>query len=304
MKRPALDLKAAQVATLTRSQRERRLDALIADARRIYDEAVRIHVTDYRDRLGHGRELAATVVLFSGGNDSTVLAHLFRGVATHAGHANTGIGIEATRQFVRDTCTSWGLPLLERHPPAGSTYRDLVLGHGFPGPGQHWKMYQRLKLRALEQIQRVLFLAGRRRAESARRDGRQIPEHERRRSNVWVSPLVHWTALDMNTYRLRNPDCPRSQVADLIHMSGECLCGSFAKTGELAEIGDWFPAVRAEVEQLQRDADAAGITWPRNRWGWGALGPVADLSPDQLALWQDPPVGPMCSSCAPLEVAA
>lgn len=287
---------ALEVARLTRTEREKRLDELVADAWRIYHEAVRLHVAEYRDGKGKPRELAAVFALFSGGNDSTILTHLFRHTVTHVVHANTGIGVEATRQYVRDTCADWKLPLLERHPPGGCTYRELVLDRGFPGPGQHWKMYQRLKLRALEQAQRevvthpwrqrVVFLAGRRRAESARRNARSIPEYERRRSNIWVSPLVHWTSLDMNTYRLRFPDCPRNPVSDALHMSGECLCGSFAKRDELDEVGFWYPEVRAQVEALEREADAAGVPPPRNRWGWGAY---ARERPSRS--------GPMCSSC-------
>ena len=125
----------------------------------------------------------------SGGNDSTVLAHLFRPEATHAAHANTTIGIAQTRDFVRSTCEEWGLPLIERTPPRESDhYRALVLDQGFPGPGHHFKMFQRLKERALRSIQkdlggnprtrRVVFLAGRRRSESQRRAN--VPAMERR----------------------------------------------------------------------------------------------------------------------------
>jgi 3'-phosphoadenosine 5'-phosphosulfate sulfotransferase (PAPS reductase)/FAD synthetase len=144
------------------------LDDLISEANQILDDALVDHVT------AAGRSVAAICILFSGGNDSTVLAHMFKARADYAVHANTGIGVEQTREFVRATCTSWGLPLLEEHPPPGSTYRELVLDQGFPGPGMHWKMYQRLKERALRQVQRyvvtnsrkqrVIFLAGRRRS--------------------------------------------------------------------------------------------------------------------------------------------
>lgn len=278
--------------------RNRRLDTLMGDAYALLDRAVREEITEYRDGHGRSRDHVATAVLFSGGNDSTVLAHLFRQVATHAIHANTGIGVEATRQFVRDTCASWGLPLIEKHPPAGSTYREMVLADGFPGPAKHWKMYQRLKERALDAArrdlvtnrsrQRIVLLAGRRLTESKRRQSRQIPEVEGDGSAVWVSPLRNWSALDLNTYRLRFPDCPRNEVADMLHMSGECLCGAFAKPGELDELAMWPVASTAvaEIRDLERDAAAAGIPEPRCRWGWGA---ARDRSKARS--------GPMCSSC-------
>lgn len=266
-----------------------RLNRLISEAREIHVEARLRHIDP--DRV----TLAATAVLFSGGNDSTILAHLFREQATHAIHANTTIGIEQTRQFVRDTCAGWDLPLIENTPPPGSTYEDLVIERGFPGPAQHWKMYQRLKERALLQAKnqligrnyytkRVIFLAGRRKAESDRRA--DIPTIERKRSIIWVSPLVNWTALDMNTYRMRFPECPRNPVPDLIHMSGECLCGAFAKPGELDEIGYWFPEVAAHIHELEAKVRAAGVVGPQCRWGWGA---DRKLRPAKS--------GPLCTSC-------
>lgn len=258
------------IAALGAADRRRRVDALIEQSAQIVADALAHH-------LGT-KTLAARCILYSGGNDSTVLAHLFRRQATHAIHCNTTIGIEATRQFVRDTCAAWHLPLIEETAPV--PYRDLVLDQGFPGPGMHWKMYQRLKERPLRQArrrlvtrpsERVLFLAGRRRLESDRRA--DIPLHERDGSVIWASPIAMWSKLDLATYRLMHRESdpvPVNEVSDLIHMSGECLCGAFAKPDELDEIGYWFPNVRAEIETLQRDVTAAGHEDPLNRWGHGS----------------------------------
>jgi 3'-phosphoadenosine 5'-phosphosulfate sulfotransferase (PAPS reductase)/FAD synthetase len=273
---------------LLNPDRVERLHRLIDESRTILTEAVQTHVLD------DGRRLAATVVLFSGGNDSTALAHLFMDQADYAAHINTGIGIERTRQFVRDTCRGWGLPLIEESPPPGSTYEELVTAQGFPGPAHHFKMYQRLKERGLRNVrrqlvsnprrERVVFLAGRRRDESRRRQ--DIPTVEREGSVVWVSPLANWTALDLNTYRSIT-DVPRNEVADLIHMSGECLCGAFAKPGELDEIGFWFPEVKEQINELERKVAAAGHA--RCQWGWGAY---RDKTRSKA--------GPLCSSCVAL----
>lgn len=236
------------VASLTKPQRELRVTRLVEQAHQIVDKAW---------EQAEGRMRAAWCVLYSGGNDSTVLAHLMKNRADYAVHANTTIGVEATRQFVRDTCQQWGLPLLERSAP--KPYRDLVLeyipslGHprGFPGPAMHYLQFQRLKERALNQVrrelvsnprkERLMFIAGRRRAESQRRTN--IPLWEVDGSLIWASPLAMWTKLDMNTYRLMQQDVPVNEVSEKLHMSGECLCGSFAKPGELEEIRFWFPEV-------------------------------------------------------------
>lgn len=276
---------AADVAAMTGAQRHHRVVVLTARAEMIVDQALRQHLD--------GRELVGRCVLWSGGNDSNVLAHLCRDQATHVIHCNTGIGIEATRQHVRDHCAAWGLPLIEKHPPPGCTYRDIVLRWGFPGKGNHGPTYQRLKQRAMRQArrelvldgrrQRVLFLSGRRRDESARRAGRQnmpaIPLHAREYSVIWAAPLANWTALDLNTYRLIHGDVPVNDVTAKIHMSGECLCGSYAEVDEREEIRYWFPEVVSWIEDLEAEiADAPHIPQERKRWGWGDLARVNKLA--------------------------
>lgn len=270
------------VFRLTRRDREARVSHLVDQAHAIHEEGV---------ALAGDREVVGQCILFSGGNDSTVLAHLFRNKATHAVHANTGIGIEATRQFVRDVCADWGLPLIEKHPP--TSYRSLVLDQGFPGPAMHFKMYQRLKERALRQVradlvgngrtQRVVFIAGRRRAESARRS--DIPLHEVDGSVIWTSPLAMWTKPDMQTYRLMMGDVPVNRMSELVGMSGECLCGAFAKPGELEMIREHAPETAAEIDALEAEVRAAGWTEPYCKWGHGKGS--ADISK----------VGRMCTSC-------
>lgn len=284
-----------EVAGMTRPRREERVTALIAESRAILANAITEHVT------ADDKILAGIVILFSGGNDSTTLAHMFRSTATHAAHANTTIGIEKTREFVRDTCAVWHLPLLEFQPPRETDhYRALVLDQGFPGPAHHFKMYQRLKERALEQVrrelvtkrsERVVFVAGRRRTESARRAS--VVESERRGSTVWVSPLVNWTKADLNTYRLMFRDVPRNEASDLIHMSGECLCGSFAAPNEREEITYWFPSAFDQIADLEAlIAGRPDIADHRKTWGWGAdpLLRRRDRLPASKA-------GALCSSC-------
>lgn len=290
------------VATLTRSERETRVRRLVELANLTYDLAIAEH--------GRGREVVATCVLFSGGNDSTVLAHLFRYRATHAIHANTTIGIEATRQYVRDTCAEWHLPLIEETPP--DSYADLVLGKvttkagekvwpgAFPGPAAHAFMYGRIKERALDKARHTLgiarskkkvaiWVAGRRRQESDRRVA--IPLHEADGTVIWASPLAMWTKLDMNTYRLMHlgtsDEVPVNPVTDHLHMSGECLCGAFAKPGELEQIRYFYPDVAAEIDALQEQVRAAGYPEERCAWGHGKRGRAEKL----------PEPGRLCSSC-------
>lgn len=263
------------------------LQELMTASARILDDAIETHL--------EGRELVGRVVLYSGGNDSTALTHLFRQVATHAAHANTTIGIERTRQFVRDTCTLWNLPLIEKQPP--QSYRDLVLEVGaFPGPAMHFKMYQRLKERSLRQVrrelvtngrsQRVLFIAGRRRAESARRS--DVPAHERVDSVIWVSPLVDWEKADLAEYRATF-GVPENPVAKALGMSGECLCGAFAEPGEYERIAAVDSDAAEEILAIEHALHERGHSGPRCQWGWGAYRADPDGQPSKT--------GPLCSSC-------
>ncbi len=262
--------------------RNRRLDVLLASVPLIINLAIWKYVTGFRDGKGRGRELTGIVTMFSGGNDSTVLAHMMRNLTTHYAHGNTGIGIEGTRDFVRKTCADWDVPLLERSPAEGRTFDEYVSRHGFPGPGRHGHIYARIKGSPFEQInkimcpdpysQRVLFIGGRRMLESGRRERRKIPVIEHRKSIVWVSPLRGWTKFDLRTYRERFPDCPVNPIAEHLGMSGECLCGAFAKPGELDQLRRFPPAADA-VEQIGRLSEVArsnGVAERRCRWGWGA----------------------------------
>jgi len=250
-----------------------------------------------------GVEVKAICVLYSGGNDSTVLTHLMHQRATHAVHINTGIGIDKTREFVRATCAAYGLPLIEESPPPGATYDELVLKHGFPGPAGHMMMYTRLKERGLRAVrrqfvtnwrkERVVFVAGMRHDESARRM-RNTEETHREGSIVWVSPIGHWTNEHMAAYRRAHPDVPRNEVSDVLHMSGECLCGAFAKPGELDMIAAFYPETAARIRDLERRAKDAGV-----HCVWGTRPPrkgktVANRDSDEIA---DSSVGPLCKRC-------
>ncbi len=116
--------------------------------------------------------------------------------------------------------------------------------------------------------QRIVFLAGRRRSESLRR--KRIPIHEQEGATVWVSPLANWTVYDLNTYRLMTGDVPRNPVSALLHMSGDCLCGAYAKgAAELGLIREWFPDVATEIDRLAADVRAAGHRPPFDAWGHG-----------------------------------
>lgn len=253
------------VLRLTRKQREKRVERLVEMAWGRFDQAIGSLKAD-------GKEVVAVCALTSGGNDSYTVAHLFRSVTTHQVHANTGTGIEATREFVRGQAQEWGVPLIEVHPKPGEGYFDLVRGKvmarsratgelvqawpgGFPGPAAHAIMYTRLKERGLEQVphildisgsrtKRILYVAGRRRPESTRRSTVPHLEIHGKGTTPWSSPIAIWHKADLRAYRLMHgwgktkcPRCgctgvPRNPAAVKLGMSGECGCLANATPGE------------------------------------------------------------------------
>lgn len=215
----------------------------------------------------------AVFAMFSGGHDSLTATHI---AAQHpkftaAVHINTGIGIEKTRQFVRDTCEREGWPLREyKAEDYGMVYADIVKEYGFPGSDAHKIMYSKLKERGLRACireaktkvrDRVMLVTGVRSQESIRRMG-HVKRVSRDGVKVWVAPIHDWSKSECNEY-IDEKKLKRNEVVDLIHMSGECLCGAYAHKGELKEIEMWFPEVAHQIHQLEREVGDAGFPW---RW--------------------------------------
>lgn len=189
----------------------------------------------------------------SGGNDSTVLLAEVRDMIDGVVHVNTGIGIEETRQYVRDLCQSWNLPLIEMHPP-DKTYEDFVLEYGFPGPAAHIYAYSWLKERALRNVRRqygpkVMLLTGVRKAESKIRMGR-VKEVQKDGNLIWVAPILDYGIKEMAAAREKY-DIPVNPVPQILGMSGECLCGAFATFMERELIRENFPVTAKQLDDLE-----------------------------------------------------
>lgn len=238
---------------------------------------------------------AAVYALFSGGHDSaTSTALAARAGMTAAVHIHTGIGIPETREYVHETARAQGWPLIEVRSEA--QYEQLVLERGgFPsGPRSHSSMYWHLKQRPLDALIRqakrrrgdhVVLVTGIRTSESVRRMGSGISVPMRRDDHcrVWVNPILEWSALDCSRY-MADAGVARSPVVDLLHRSGECLCGALARADELIELERWFPAPAQRIHELEAQARAAGLKHTR----WADRRAWADAVPLTL---------PLCASC-------
>lgn len=257
-----------------------------------------------------------TFCLFSGGSDSLVVAHRCRDHYDELIHIDTGTAAPGVQDHVKRCAEDLGKPLQiresfteeekaayrEEHGRELNAYRLLVLGgvdwkgdewevDGFPGPSQHPRAYNRLKTRALDLLlretkeghprtARVMALAGIRRDESKRRQNR--PAENMRGSLVFCNPLVEWTNREMANYRAEN-DLRLSDVAALLHRSGECNCGCFADEGEREMLKSLWPEWFEEtIGCLEREAEEMGLACPL--WGGNREQPAVRG-------------GELCSSC-------
>lgn len=251
--------------------------------------------------------------LLSGGHDSTCATTLGqewaerRGIHVPVVFANTGTGIEErhvvgtglkdTRSHVIDLCQmrehEWSL--IELHPPR--SYDSLVMEMGFPGPGFHDRLaYPRLKERSFRTLRRmaaesayVMFITGVREEESLRRT-----EHVERiqvtPGVIWAGPIWDWTANDCGAF-IAERGLPRNQISDMLHISGECLCGAMARKDEMRDLEEVVPIRAQEIHDLEDRVERAG----RRACRWGKRPPK--VARDQMRAFLTPNDGSYPMAC-------
>lgn len=223
----------------------------VAAALRVLDDAI----TKY--------EPQHVFALFSGGGDSTVSAHVaskhprFNGAA----YIDTGTSLPGVLDHVERVCYDQLWPLEVLRSP--QTYEDMIREYGLPGPGQHGSAYVRLKEKALDQFvrdlcqlcireekhrehQRIMWISGSRASESERRMRNATEAVEKDGSQIWVNIILDWTSQMCADYRDLH-GLPTSDVAALIHRSGECNCGTYAQPGEKEMLCAMFPEFAERV---------------------------------------------------------
>ncbi len=128
------------------------------------------------------------------------------------------------------------------------------------GPKAHNTMYYWLKQRQVRRLvrehkqgpkDRIGLVTGIRKEESERRMASvmAVPVH-RIGAQVWINPILDWTRINCNAFML-DEDLERNPVVDLLHRSGECLCGALAHRSEIKDIEGWFPETAQEIREYE-----------------------------------------------------
>lgn len=245
--------------------------------------------------------------LLSGGHDSLtacLIASRHPNFTRTVFHIDTGIGSKVTRQYIHDRCDEyrWNLQIVK----SNFSYERFVMEKGFPSPGAHQWVYNRLKDRALYKITKgrgkTALIAGCRQAESTRRMGHveplQVGEVSkktgtvRNKNRIWTNPCWNWTSA-MQVEFLDSLDVERNPIKmSPLGMSGECFCGAFARPNEIALIRRHAPDVAQEIDRLEA---MMAIEGGRCKWGIRKAKEKGML----LAF-----TGPMCRSCDTRAMAA
>lgn len=207
--------------------------------------------------------------LVSGGKDSLSTAQaLDRAGKLEACVAlETGLSTPDWKEFVMRVCDERGWRLEFYRTP--SSYDELVVRYGFPGPAMHNIFMSYLKGRCVRQFKKArpaaVLASGVRSGESVRRAGTLRPV------GLWenvpiLAPIYQWTTDETWAY-FREHGFERAPAYSTLQISGDCLCGSFAREDEVSALRFHYPEIAARFDGLTEEIKT---THPkRSQWGWG-----------------------------------
>lgn len=212
--------------------------------------------------------LPPVVSLLSGGKDSFACAKRLeqenRLLACAAIH--TGIATPDWQDSVTALCKSqnWPLHIIK----TTDSYDRIVLKYGFPGPAQHGMFMNYLKGRAIRVFKKLfpgtMLASGVRAAESNRRALSTKPLSTFEGVQI-IAPIYDWTT-EQTWEFARSFEYKRPRAYSTLQISGDCLCGAFARPDEREAIAYWYPEINARFNALESQLDQ---TKESSKWGWG-----------------------------------
>ncbi len=272
------------------------MHSLLTQSKEILEKAI----ADY--------SLFASVLMFSGGNDSRLAYWVLKAIGYSPDaiiHGHTGTGIAECRQFVESFAAANDERLIIADYGAGEAYRARLLDRGWFGRGQkaHSIAYNILKATPFRKAishnfrhgkrgRNVLMICGARQAESINRADNYSASYYNSDpaspGNIWVNLVWHWPDKEKREFLAEQPG-KAGLFPSTLHRSGDCMCGTTQSIEEGSEAAFWFPDWANEWWLPTRRAVAeSGCTWD---WGQN---PPAGLKA-QLPLFRD--FMPACITC-------
>jgi phosphoadenosine phosphosulfate reductase len=231
--------------------------------------------------------------LVSGGKDSLTTAQVLHEAGKLIGCValETGLSTPDWKPFVIKTCADRGWPL--EFFATDEKYEDFVRKYGFPGPSKHSWIMQKLKGRCISKFKKAhpdgILASGVRKDESAKRAGSTKPV------GVWegvpiLAPIYDWTTEETWAF-FYSRGFERAPGYTTLQISGDCLCGSYAREDELQAIRFFYPEVAARFDAIGEEIK---LTHPKRcTWGWGCKTPVKEQNLNQKMI---------CFDCAPRDL--
>lgn len=191
--------------------------------------------------------------LFSGGKDSFATAKVLQEAGLLKGVImfDTGIASPEWEPTCRNLCDRHGF----RYEiiPTPVRYEWYVWRYGFPGPGMHGTVMNYLKGRCVREFKRLYpgdsLASGVRSQESERRSFNTKPVSVVEGVTVYA-PIHDWSTSKVWEYVTRHGyEKPRSYLT--LGVSGDCLCGAFARDHERAAIKNAYPEVDRRLMRLE-----------------------------------------------------
>jgi 3'-phosphoadenosine 5'-phosphosulfate sulfotransferase (PAPS reductase)/FAD synthetase len=201
--------------------------------------------------------------LFSGGKDSFATAKALQEHDLLKGCLllDTGISVPEWKDSCKEICErqGWGMTIV----PTPVRYEWLVWKYGYPGYMSHYFTMNYLKGRAVREWKKLhpgeALASGVRKGESARRSVTTKPVSLFEGVTVYA-PIYEWTTAQVWDYVKRH-GYTRPRAYETLGVSGDCLCGAFAKDWERQALRMHYPAVDQRICSIGRDQHGRD-------WGW------------------------------------
>jgi 3'-phosphoadenosine 5'-phosphosulfate sulfotransferase (PAPS reductase)/FAD synthetase len=163
---------------------------------------------------------------------------------------DTGLSTPEWKQHVQETCEKrkWRLLFYK----TDYAYEQFVLKYGFPGPARHDWIMRYLKGRCVRQFRKAhpdgILASGVRSDESQKRAGSTKPFGQWEGAPI-LAPIHDWSTAETWNYFI-GEGFERSPAYSTLQISGDCLCGAYAREDEKAALEFHYPQIGSYFRDL------------------------------------------------------